>query len=491
VTSSLPRTGRVAGRTSERAARPAMPFLVGGQLRTGDTAWEIRSPYSGEVVGRAAVAGVGDVRQAIQSAAAAAPEARELPSHERARILKRIRRALRERREEFAVLLAREAGKPITSARLEIDRTLFIFEVAAEEAKRLGGELLPLDLVPAGERRWGLTRRFPLAPISAITPFNFPVLLAAHKIAPAIACGATIVLKTPPQDPLSTLLMAQVLSECGYPAGGVNVVPCSVEDAAPLLDDPSVRMVTFTGSARVGWLIRERAAKKKVALELGGNAGVIIEPDADLNHAAGRCALGGYAYAGQSCISVQRILVHEQVYEPFVERFVARVGALRMGDPLSEETDVGPLIDVASAERAQAWIEEAVQGGARVAVGGRRQGALVEPTVLLDTAPEMRVNCEEVFAPVTTVRRYRTFGEALAILNDSRYGLQAGLFTHDLRRVLQAYEQAEVGGLIVNDISGFRVDHMPYGGVKESGQGREGVRYAMEEMTELRLLVLS
>ena len=472
-------------------ASRATPLLVAGELREGTDEWEIRSPYSGEVVGRAAVGDAELVREAIDAAAAAAPAARELPSHARAAVLHRIRSALQERREELARLLALEAGKPLAAGRLEIDRAIFVFELAAEEAKRLGGELLPLDLIAAGERRWGITRRFQLAPISGIVPFNFPLLLAAHKIAPAVACGATMVLKPPPQDPLNVLVLAEVLHDAGYPAGGLNVVPCSVEDAAPLLDDERVRMVTFTGSARAGWAIRQRAAKKKVALELGGNAGVVIEPDADVEHAARRCALGGYAYAGQSCISVQRILVHRDVYDAFTRRFVENVGALRTGDPLDEKTDVGPLIDETNAIRAETWIGDAVAAGARVAVGGRRHGPILEPTVLLDTRPEMRVNCEEVFAPVTTVRPYGDFEEALAELNATPYGLQAGLFTNDLRRIRRAYETAEVGGLIVNDISGFRVDHMPYGGVKESGQGREGVRYAIEEMTELRLLVLS
>jgi acyl-CoA reductase-like NAD-dependent aldehyde dehydrogenase len=414
-----------------------------------------------------------------------------MPSHARAAVLGRIRAGLLERREELATLLAHEAGKPVKSARLELDRTIFVFQIAEEEAKRIGGEVLPLDLLPAGEGRWGITRRFPLAPISAITPFNFPVLLAAHKIAPAIACGATMVLKPPPQDPLSTLAMSEVLQTAGYPPGALSIVPCSVEDAAPLLEDPRVRMVTFTGSARVGWMIRERAARKKVALELGGNAGILVEPDADLDLAAARCVLGGYSYAGQSCISVQRILVHEDVYDEFVERFVTRVGALRTGDPLDEATDVGPLIDEANAARAQSWIEEAVRAGAVLATGGGRRGSVLEPTVLLETSRGMRVNCEEVFAPVTTVRPYHEFEDALDELNASPYGLQAGLFTNDLRRVRRAFEEAEVGALVVNDISGFRVDHMPYGGVKESGQGREGVRYAIEEMTEMRLLILS
>ncbi|MFN2433376.1 MAG: aldehyde dehydrogenase family protein [Gemmatimonadota bacterium] len=472
-------------------ATGAAPLLIAGELRGGKGVWEIRSPFSGEPVGSAAVGDAEDVRAAIDAAVRAARAARELPSHARAAVLRRIRQGLFERREELARLLAREAGKPVTSARLEVDRAIFVFEVAEDESKRIGGEVLPLDLVPAGERRWGITRRFPLAPISAIVPFNFPLLLAAHKIAPAVACGATLVLKPPPQDPLCVLGLAEILHGCGYPPGGLNVVPCSVEDAAPLLDDPRVRMVTFTGSGRAGWAIRARAARKKVALELGGNAGVIVAADADLDHAARRCALGGYAYAGQSCISVQRVLVHRDVCDAFTERFVGIVGALRTGDPLDETTDVGPLIDESNAIRAEAWIREAVAGGARVAVGGGRRGSMLEPTVLLDTRSDMRVNCEEVFAPVVTLRPYADLDEALATLNDSPYGLQAGIFTNDLRAVWKAFETAEVGGLVVNDISGFRVDHMPYGGVKESGQGREGVRYAIEEMTELRLLVLS
>lgn len=354
----------------------------------------------------------------------------------------------------------------------------------------MGGEVIPMDLQPHGERRWGITRRFPLAPISAITPFNFPVLLAAHKLAPAIACGATMVLKPPPQDPLSTLLLGEILSECGYPAGALSILPCTNDVAAPLIDDPRVRMVTFTGSARVGWAIRQRAFTKRVTLELGGNAAVLIEPDADLEHAVSRCVSGGYLYAGQSCISTQRILVHESLYEAFTDRLVAAVGALRTGDPMDESTAVGPMIDATNAARAVEWIAEAVSAGARLAVGGAREGAVLQPTVLLGTTGRMRVNCEEVFAPVTTVRPYADFDAALAEVNDSPYGIQTGLFTYDMRRILRAFERLEVGGVVVNDVPGFRVDHAPYGGVKASGLGREGVRYAMEEMTELRLLVL-
>jgi len=477
-----------------REAANCYPFLLAGELRSSPESREIRAPFDGAVVGRAALASADEVRQAILAAAAAAPETRALSSYRRSEFLRGIREALAARRDELAELLTRESGKPIRTSRGEVDRSLFVFEVAAEEAGRTGGELFPLDRVPAAEGRWAITRRFPLAPISAIIPFNYPILLAAHKIAPAIACGATMVLKPPPQDPLTTLILAEVLAEvapaCGYPAGALSLLPCEVEDAEPLLTDAHVRMVTFTGSAKVGWHLRRLAGKRKVALELGGNAGVIVEPDADLGHAARRCAFGGYTYAGQSCISTQRILAHADIRDEFVERFVAEVGALCTGDPMDEATDVGPLIDEANVERAIGWIEEAVAAGARIAVGGGRTGSVIQPTVLLDTRPDMRVNCEEVFAPVTTVRSYDDFGRAIAEVNDTPYGLQAGVFTHDIRRIRRAFEGIEVGGLVINDVSGFRVDHMPYGGVKDSGRGREGLRYAIEEMTEMRLLVV-
>jgi acyl-CoA reductase-like NAD-dependent aldehyde dehydrogenase len=467
------------------------PFLLSGELRDAVESVEIRSPYSGDPIGRAALASPDDVSAAIDAAVAAAPAAAALPSHARAAVLQRIAGGVADRREELARLLASEAGKPLGLARTEIDRAAFVFRLGAEEAVRLGGEMIPMDLQPHGEHRWGITRRFPLSPVSAIIPFNFPVLLAAHKLAPAIACGATIVLKPPPQDPLATLLLAEVVRGSGYPAGAISILLCSNEVAAPLIDDPRIRMISFTGSARAGWAIRRRAYTKRVTLELGGNAAVMIEPDADLDHAVRRCVTGGYFYAGQSCISTQRILVNQSVYDSFVERFVQAVGALRTGDPTLETTEVGPMIDQASAERAAEWIAEAVAAGARVAVGGQRYGSLLQPAVLLDTAGAMRVNCEEVFAPVTTVRPYADFDQAITEVNDSAYGIQAGLFTNDMRKILRAFERIDVGGLVVNDVPTYRVDHAPYGGVKASGQGREGVRYAIEEMTELKLLVLN
>lgn len=467
------------------------PLLIDGELVPGaGTAAPVTAPYDCRTVGYTATATRDDVTRAIAAAARAAGEARALPAYQRAAVLERVHAGLVARREDLAVLLALEAGKPLGQARYELDRTAFIFKDAAAEAQRIGGEVIPLDRMPHGAGRWGLTRRFPLAPIAGIVPFNFPVLLSAHKIAPAIACGATIVLKTPPQDPLSVLLMGEIIRDAGYPAGGVNVVHCSVDDAAPLLEDARVRMVTFTGSAKAGWAIREKAARKRVALELGGNAGVIVESDADLERAAARCAAGGFGYAGQSCISVQRILVQRAAYEAFLDRFLPTVKALRAGDPLDERSDLGSLIDEAAAQRAEAWVKQAVEQGARVATGGTRAGAVLQPTVLLDTSSRMLVNCEEVFAPVVTVRPYDDFEQALAAVNDSPYGLQAGVFTADVQKAWRAFEVLEVGGVALNDISGFRVDHMPYGGVKASGLGREGLRYAIEEMTEIRLLML-
>lgn len=450
----------------------------------------IRSPYSREIVGHASLATPAEVAAALDATVRAAPAAQALPSHARAAVLQRIAAGVTERREELARLLAMEAGKPVGLARTEVDRTVFVFRQGAEEATRIGGEVIPMDLAPHGEGRLAVTRRFPLAPISGIIPFNFPLLLAAHKLAPAIACGATMVLKTPPQDPLAALLLGEIVRGSGYPAGAIAVLYCTNEVAAPLIDDPRVRMVTFTGSGRAGWAIRQRAFAKKVTLELGGNAAVIVEPDADLEHAVARCVAGGYLYAGQSCISTQRVLVHQSRYDAFLARFLPAVGALRTGDPLAETTDVGPMIDEASAQRAEQWIGEAVAAGATLAVGGTRQGAILTPAVLLNTTGGMRVNCEEIFAPVTTVRPYADVDQAIAAVNDSPYGLQAGLFTNQMRTILRAFERIEVGGLVINDIPGYRVDHLPYGGVKQSGQGREGVRYAIEEMTELRLLML-
>jgi len=450
----------------------------------------IRAPHDGSEVGVVSLAGPEEVRAALDANVAAARACRTMPAYERAAALRKVADGLVAERSDLARTLALEAGKPIAQARLELDRAVFVFRDAAEEATRISGEVLPADVVAAGAGRIALTRRFPLSPIAAITPFNFPVLLAAHKIAPAMACGASLTLKPPPQDPLTTLRLAELVKASGYPAGGINVVPCHVEVAQILIEDPRVRLITFTGSAKAGWAIRAKAGTKRVALELGGNAAVIIEPDADLAWAAARCAAGGFTYAGQSCISTQRIYVHESVYTPFLDAFLPRVRQLKVGDVLDDKTDVGPMISLDAAERVERWIGEAKAGGAEIALGGKRKGPFLEPTVLLHTTPEMKVNGEEVFAPLVTVTPYGKLDDAIAAANASPYGLQAGVFTTNLQTMFRLHAELDVGAVNGNDIPGFRVDRLPYGGAKTSGLGREGVRYAIEEMTELRLLTL-
>jgi acyl-CoA reductase-like NAD-dependent aldehyde dehydrogenase len=450
----------------------------------------IRAPHDGSEVGVCILAGPEDVRAAIDANVAAARACREMPAYERALALRRIGDELAAQREELSRTLALEAGKPISQARAELDRAIALFRDAAEEATRIGGEVLPTDCVPGGKGRLALTRRFPLSPISGIVPFNFPILLAAHKIAPAMACGATITVKPPPQDPLAVLRLMEIVQGSGYPDGGVRMVPCHVEVAQILIEDPRVRLITFTGSAAAGWAIRSKAGTKRVVLELGGNAGVIIEPDADLAWAASRCAVGGFTYAGQSCISTQRIYVHEDVFGAFLDAFLPKVAALTLGDVLDERTDVGPMISLDAAQRVERWIEEAKAGGAEVATGGTRKGAFLTPTVLLRTTPEMRVNCEEVFAPLVTVTPYRRLDDAIEAVNRSPFGLQAGVFTRDVRTLFRLHAELDVGGVNGNDMPGYRVDRLPYGGAKASGLGREGVRYAIEEMTELRVLTL-
>ncbi len=467
------------------------PFLLNGRLVSEGELMEIRAPYDQQVVGVIFRGTRAHAEQAIEGTNEAFEITRKMPAYERQAVLRRIAATLERRREEFARVLAVEAGKPIKQARIELDRAVFTFTVAAEEATRIYGELQPLDAQPQAAGRWAILRRFPLGPIAGITPFNFPVNLAAHKIAPAIATGCTMVLKPPPQDPLTTLMLAEVVHQAGWPAGALNVLPLTNEDAGLLVTDPRLKMLTFTGSAAVGWELKKRAAKKRVALELGGNAGVIIHRDADLAYAAERCAAGGFSYAGQSCISVQRIFVERSVHDEFTDLLVGAARKLKMGDPLDETTDVGPLIRELDAMRAEEWVQEAVTTGATLKCGGHRRGALFEPTVLTGTRPEMRVNCLEVFAPVVTVEPYDDFMQAVRRINDSPFGLQTGVFTNDARLIFRAYEELQVGGVIAGDVSTFRMDQMPYGGVKESGTGREGLRYAIEEMTEPKLLVMN
>jgi glyceraldehyde-3-phosphate dehydrogenase (NADP+) len=451
----------------------------------------VHDPFTGKLLAEVSQASEADAEAAIQSTVEAAKPMAALPSHSRYQLLQRIAGALYERREEFSRLMTAEAGKPISDARREVARAVQTFTVAAEEAKRIGGEVVPLDWTPGTDSHFGILRRFPIGPILGITPFNFPLNLVAHKVAPALAAGNPILIKPAPQAPMTALLLGEVALDAGIPPGGLNVLPCDNQVAERLVTDPRFKLLSFTGSAAVGWRLKEKCGKKKVVLELGGNAGVIIEPDADLDFAAQRCATGAFGYAGQTCISVQRILVHQSIADLFTTKLLLQVARLKSGDPGDEGTVVGPLIDQKAANRVGAWIEEAVSQGARVLLGGKRMGSVFEATVLSNVTPAMKVSCEEVFGPVVSVTPYRRFEEAIEALNESNYGLQAGVFTRDINKVFQAFRHLEVGAVLANEIPTFRADHMPYGGVKDSGIGREGLQAAIEEMTEPRFLVLN
>jgi acyl-CoA reductase-like NAD-dependent aldehyde dehydrogenase len=466
------------------------PFYVAGEWRTGEGTLEVRSPYDQAVVAEVGVPTDRDVEDAVRAAVGTFKESRHLPTHARAEALMHVSRRIQERVDEFAEAIAREGGKPLKWSKTEAARAVSTVRWAAEEARHWNGEFLALDTEESLGSRAGIVRRFALGPVIGITPFNFPVNLVAHKMAPALAVGAPIVIKPAGQTPLGSLLLAELVDETELPKGMLSVLTISGDRAQKLVEDRRFAKFSFTGSG-IGWQLKGLDPHKHTTLELGGNAGVIVHSDADLDHAAARIAFGGYYQAGQSCISVQRVFVQSEVYDEFVPRLVKQVEQLKVGDPLDPTVDVGPLIDHGALERVDAWVKEAVDGGAEVLSGGRREDPLYWPTVLSNTTPDMKVRCEEVFGPVTTLERYQTFEEALDLVNDSPYGLQAGVFTGSIDRAMLAHRELEVGGVIVNDVSAFRADQMPYGGWKESGYGREGLRYAMESMTEPRIMVLS
>jgi glyceraldehyde-3-phosphate dehydrogenase (NADP+) len=462
-------------------------LVEGVRIETGSTI-EVRSPFDGALIAVVHNAGPTEIERAIAAAQRAFAVTRRLPAWKRSAVLAWVAEAIAQQRDELAETIALEAGKPIALARLEVDRAAFVMRVGAEEARRIGGEILPLDWLPGTEGREALVRRVPLGPIAGITPFNFPLLLVAHKAAPAIAAGNPIILRPGPRTPVAGLKLARIILDAGWPADAIAAFPCSNEDTLRLVEDERIKLLTFTGSAAVGWMLKQRAGRKRVTLELGGNAAVIVHADADVRAAAERVAAAGYTYAGQSCISAQRIYVHEAVYDAFREALVARTSALTTGDPLDETRDVGPVIDSAAADRIGDWIEEARAAGGRVLAGGVRRGSIWEPTVIEDAPASARVNCREVFAPLVSLTRYSDVAQAIAAANDSEFGLQAGVFTYDQRVIDAAVDGIDAGGIVINDASTFRVDHMPYGGVKQSGFGREGVRYAIEEMTEMKLV---
>ena len=463
------------------------PIVGGRAVETGDR-YEVGSPYDGSPVASVHRAGAAEIEAAIAGAVNAFDETRRLPAWRRSEVLDAVGDVIAARREELGRTIALEAGKPLKTARLEVDRAAFTFRVAAEEARRIYGEIVPLDWLPGNDGREAMIRRVPLGPIAGITPFNFPLNLVAHKVAPALAAGNPILLRPASQTPCSSLALGQIVLEAGWPQGAIAVLPCSTETARPLVEDERIKLLTFTGSPLVGWGLKSRAGRKRVTLELGGNAAVIVNDDADVAFAAERVAWGGFAYAGQTCISVQRVYVHEKVYDAFARELVGRVEALAVGDPLDEATDVGPVIDNSNADRIEEWLEEARAAGATVLTGGERDGNLWRPTVVENASEDLRVSCGEVFAPFVGLYRFSEVQEAIDAAGRSEFGLQAGIFTNDMRVVEDAFDRIEVGGLMVNDVSSFRIDHMPYGGVKSSGLGREGLRYAIKEMTETKLL---
>ncbi|HEY3747611.1 MAG TPA: aldehyde dehydrogenase family protein [Pseudonocardiaceae bacterium] len=468
------------------------PFLLSGKPATGDSTLSVTSPWDGSVVGEVSVPTAEQVEQAITDLDAVRLEAQALPAHVRAGALDHISRRLAERAEEVAELITAENGKPLVWSRGEVSRAVSTFRWAAEEARRFSGEVQRLDTEAAATGRMAIVRRFPRGPVLGIAPFNFPLNLVAHKVAPAIAVGAPILIKPAPATPLTALLLGDIIAETDLPPRMVSVLPVANDAMGPLVADPRLPVISFTGSGPVGWSIQQQVPNKHITLELGGNAAVVVHRDwADIPGAAARIALFGNYQAGQSCISVQRVLVHQDVYQEFVDELLAAVGKLPIGDPTADGVQVGPVINEAAAERITDWVDEARAAGATVLTGGTREGTTVAPTVLADVPGDSKVATEEVFGPVLSVAPFASIDEAFAMVNNSRFGLQAGVFTRDLQVAFRAHRDLEVGGVIVGDVPSFRADQMPYGGWKESGVGREGLRSAMADLTEERTLVLT
>ncbi|MBR2564158.1 MAG: aldehyde dehydrogenase family protein [Paenibacillus sp.] len=467
-------------------------LFIGGKYTESVQYTTLQAPYSGETLAEVASASAEETERAIIAAVKARKAMRQMPAHQRADLLYKLSAMLEERKEEAARIVALEAAKPITAARAEIDRTIETYQFAAEEAKRLTGETIPMDAAKGGKGRMGYTMRQPLGVIGAITPFNFPMNLVAHKVGPALAAGNSIVLKPAEQTPLSAYYIASLLQEAGLPDGALNVVSGDGKTIGDVLvGHPDVAYITFTGSPAVGTSIRSNAGLKRVTLELGSNAAVIVDKDADLNKIIPRCVTGAFTYQGQVCISLQRIYVHQAIAEEFIHRFTEAAEQVVIGDPLNEDTVVSALITSKDVQRTLDWIEEAKQAGAAVAAGGEAEGGILRPTVLVNVPRDAKVSCQEVFAPIVVINTVNSVEEGIQHVNDSMYGLQAGVFTSDIQTALRAVDEIEAGGVMINDIPTFRVDHMPYGGVKQSGIGREGVKYATEEMTELKFVMFN
>ncbi len=466
-------------------------LFIDGQWRGTGRTQPVLSPYDGHEVARVHLGGEQEMEDATRAAVRAFKQTSALSRGERAEILRRVAEGVAKRGGEIASTMTEEMGKPIQYARAEVARCVTTFTLASEEAKRWTGELVPVDIETHTKGYFAMTIMVPLGPIAAISPFNFPLNLVAHKLAPCLAVGSSMVLKPARQTPLEALTLAEIVEESGAPPGTFNVVNCEPSVGERLATDDRFPFLTFTGSVGVGWRLKQKAWKKRVTLELGGNAACIVHSDADLDYAVSKCLTGGFAQSGQSCISVQRVLVHEPIYASFEKKFLEGVARMKVGDPMDPATVVGPVIDAASADRILSWISEAKAAGSRVLHGGARQGNIITPTVVADAERSLKISCQEVFGPLVTLARYRDFEEAVAAADDSSYGLQAGVFTHDLRLVRLAVRRLHVGGVMVNEVPTMRVDNMPYGGTRDSGIGREGPRYAMHEMSEPRLVMFN
>lgn len=467
------------------------PIYVAGEWKTTSHELNVTAPYDGTVVGRTWLAGPDELERATQAAVDVFPTFSRMPVYDRVELLKALSAKLRDNRQLVIDTIAREAGKIVGEATTETDRGIFTLDTAAEEAKRIEGDVIPLDLLPSSKGRFGIVRRFPIGPIAGISPFNFPLNLALHKVAPAIASGNPIVLKPPTLAPLTMLLIARFADEIGLPKGVLSVLPMDRDTGNAMVSDERFKLLSFTGSPDVGWKMKTQAGMKQVVLELGGNAGVLIDDDADIDFAISRIRTGAFSYAGQVCISVQRVFVLESRYQEVRDKLVKAASSLRTGDPLDPSTELGPMIDDKAAGRAQEWVENAAREGATILTGGKANGRFFEPTVIEHAKKESFVCSREAFAPLVTIFPVKSFSEGIDQLNDSEYGLQAGIFSNRLEQALTAFERVEAGGVIINDVPTYRIDHMPYGGVKSSGLSREGIRYAIEDMTEPRLMVLN
>lgn len=466
-------------------------LYLGGKWVDRKETLKVESPYDGKVVGEVALASKADFVKAIEMADQAFAQTRELPSYVREGACKSIAEGIKKNFDKFSQTMSLEVGKAIRDSEAEVNRAIQVFTIAGEEAKRIGGEIMDLDWIPGSEKRMGLIRRFPLGVISGISPFNFPLNLVAHKIAPAMASGNCIVLKPAPKTPLMSMMLAELIDKTDYPKGAISVLLGSNEDAEPLIKDERVKLITFTGSDKVGWWIKANSGKKKVVLELGGNAGVIVADDADLDYATDRVVKGAFALAGQSCISVQRIFVQQGIYEKFLKMFVEKTGKLKVGDPLVRATDIGTMVSKQAVQNTAAMVNQAKKEGANILIGGIADGGFYQPTIITNVKSSMDVCSKEAFAPIATVEKYNSFEDAVRKINDSDYGLQAGVFTNRLKDTFYAFNHIEAGGIVINDVPTFRADQQPYGGMKNSGIGREGIRFTIEDMTEIKVLSMN